>query len=304
MKATTHTEIYRPFEGELRAHPLRPLILARAAVRLAFKRKLPLLLLYAPIAIACIIVSFKVHFAFSLLEGEALGPLAGTPQGIIAAQRLAAILGDTVQNIFLFLQETAKFVLILMAWYGSGLIAEDRRVGANLLYFSRPLTRMEYLAGKFLAASWFGVLALILPCLVICFVAAFSSPDWSFLRDEWQTIPKVILFGTLWVGTMALVVLTLSSITDRRTHALVGSAGLVYGANVVAHVLARVLRDARTTVVDLFSNMERVGEALFHVTLVRDRAVSAESSLTAMALLWVLCLFILTERVRKLEVVA
>ena len=45
MKASTHTEVYRRFTGELSARPKRALVLARAAVRLAFKRKLPILLL-------------------------------------------------------------------------------------------------------------------------------------------------------------------------------------------------------------------------------------------------------------------
>ena len=33
------------------------------------------------------------------------------------------------------------------------------------------------------------------------------------LREEWETIPKVILFSFLWVSTMSIVVLTLSSPT-------------------------------------------------------------------------------------------
>jgi len=304
VKATTHTEVYRGFTGELRRNPLRPLILARAAVRLALKRKLPALLLYTPIAIACVILSFKVYFGFALASGEALGELEGTTQGSILGSRLAQILGTTVENIFQFLQSASRFVLILMAWYGAGLINEDKRLGANLLYFSRPITRAQYLAGKFLAASWFGVLALIAPCLIICSVAIFSSPDWSFFKQEWETIPQVLLFGTLWVSTMAIVVLTISSITERRTHALIGSVGLVYGSSIISGVLNFMLRDGRATTLDLFQNMERVGEWIFGISLVSDRAVSAPTSLAALAVLWTICLFILTERVRKLEVVA
>ena len=304
MKASTHTEVYRGFTGQLRRHPLRPLILARAAIRLALKRKLPALLLYSPIAITCIIASFTVYFGFALSSGEALGELAETPQGMLVGGTMAEILGTTVQTIFQFLQNTSKFVLILMAWYGAGLINEDKRLGANLLYFSRPITRAQYLAGKFLAASWFGFLALIVPCLIICLVAAFSSPDWTFLKQEWETIPQVICFGALWISTMSLVVLTLSSITQRRTHALVASVGLVYGSSIISAVLSALLRDDRITTISLFANMERVGEWIFGVTLVSDRAVSAPTSLAALGVLWTVCLFLLTERVRKLEVVA
>jgi ABC-type transport system involved in multi-copper enzyme maturation permease subunit len=300
VKASTHTEVYRKFEGELRARPMRALILARAAVRIAFKRKLPALLFYTPIGIACVIFSFQVYFVFSVKGGEA----ANTLQGAMMGDAISEILGNTVENIFQFLQQSAKFVLLVMVWYGSGLINEDRRLGANQLYFSRPLRRLDYIAGKFLATAWFGCLALVLPCLIICMVAAISSPDWSFLTEEWETIPQVIVFGLLWVATMSLVVLTVSSITHRRSHAIVGAAGLVYGASTFATVLHHALDDGRASILNLFANMERVGESIFGVTLIRDRVVSTESSLAALGVLWVVCLFILTERVRKLEVVA
>jgi ABC-2 type transport system permease protein len=304
VKATTHTEVYRPFEGELSPHPRRALVLARAAVRINFKRKLPALLLFVPLGIACIIMSFQVHFGFAAASGELFGDKAGDPRTLAMGAQIQAMLGGTVQNIFEFLQSSAGFVLIVMAWYGAGLICEDKRTGANLLYFSRPLSRFDYLLGKALSVAWYGALALIVPCLVICSVAVFSSPEWSFLTDEWDSILWVVAFGVLWVSTMALVVLTVSSLAGRRTHALVGAVGLVFGAGVVTKVLAKVLDENRTTIFDLFQNMERVGEWMLGVTLVRDRAVSPEASLAAIGVLWLVCLFVLTERVRKLEVVA
>ena len=45
MKATTHTEVYRRFDGELRAHPLRSVVLGWSGIRTGFKKKLPMLLL-------------------------------------------------------------------------------------------------------------------------------------------------------------------------------------------------------------------------------------------------------------------
>ena len=69
MTATTHTEIYRRFEGKL--EPARPAFvpLYRARLRLAFKRKLPLLLLFVPPWISGIVFSFVVYARFAV-EGE------------------------------------------------------------------------------------------------------------------------------------------------------------------------------------------------------------------------------------------
>ena len=46
MKATTHTEVYRRFDGELRQRPLRSVTLAWSGIRIGFKKKLPMLLLF------------------------------------------------------------------------------------------------------------------------------------------------------------------------------------------------------------------------------------------------------------------
>ena len=76
------------------------------------------------------------------------------------------------------------FALLATAWYGSGLFCEDRRAGAHQLYFARPITRLDYFLGKFLVAAFFGACAILVPALVICLVASFSSPEWSFLKEE------------------------------------------------------------------------------------------------------------------------
>src|SRR6185503_17346408 len=77
LMATTNTEIYRKFQGELRPASLRFLPLAHAAIRTLTKRKLPLLILYAPPVIATVIFSFVVYLRFSLDSGETPSVLGG-----------------------------------------------------------------------------------------------------------------------------------------------------------------------------------------------------------------------------------
>ena len=48
MKASTHTEVYRPFEGQLLTRPMRPAVLAWSGIRLGFRKKLPAFLLFTP----------------------------------------------------------------------------------------------------------------------------------------------------------------------------------------------------------------------------------------------------------------
>ncbi len=298
MKASTHTEVYRRFEGELRTRPLRFLTIAWSGIRHGFRRKLPAALLYGPVFISCIIACFRVHFGFSLKSGE-----LGGPADQFSSAMITSVLGDVVDNIFIYIQSTAFFALITVAWYGAGLIAEDRRMGANLLYFSRPITRLDYLLGKFLSAFAFGALALVLPCMLVCSIASFSSPNWSFLTGEWDKILKILLFSGLWVATVTVVVLAVSSMVGRKTMALVGVVGFVVVSGGVSRAFAGLFDEQRFTLFSLFQNFERLGEWILDRRDLSD-PVTIESTLWALGALWAVCLVILTNRVRKMEVVA
>ena len=70
MRASTHTEVYRPFSGSLREHPRRWITIGVSSAKQGFKRKLPALLLFTPVAIGCVIACFRVYFRFQLLSGE------------------------------------------------------------------------------------------------------------------------------------------------------------------------------------------------------------------------------------------
>ena len=47
-----------------------------------------------------------------------------------------------------FLNQQIGFTLLLSIFGGAGLIANDLRTGAILVYLSRPLTRRDYVLGK------------------------------------------------------------------------------------------------------------------------------------------------------------
>ena len=48
-----------------------------------------------------------------------------------------------------FLEQQEVFVFFITVYAGAGLIANDRRANALQIYLSKPLTRVEYIFGKF-----------------------------------------------------------------------------------------------------------------------------------------------------------
>jgi hypothetical protein len=222
VTATTHTEVYRRFQGTLRARPLRWWRLARATIRTASKRRLPLLVLYAPPAIGTVIFSFVVYARFSLEAGVTPAALGGENPGVALIAGMAKTMIQVKEQILIFHFWISMFTLLIFAWFGAGQIAEDRRQGAHLLYFARPLTRLDYVLGKLVAVAFHGGLAVAVPPLVICTVAAFASPDWSFLAQEGGLIPRSLGFALAWTFAWASVALAVSSLCPRKSFALVG----------------------------------------------------------------------------------
>lgn len=81
--------------------------------------------------------------------------------------------------------------------------------------------------------------------LVICTIAAYSSPDWSFVRDEPEVILGSVLFALCWIATVTSIVLAFSSLTDRRSYALAGIFGFFLLPLGIGQALEEVFDDDR-----------------------------------------------------------
>jgi ABC-type transport system involved in multi-copper enzyme maturation permease subunit len=298
VKAVTHTEIYRRFDGELRHRPLRFLAITRSALKVSFKKKLPLLILYAPPTISCIVFSFLVYTKFSLESGQV--PLGEGMSRALAG--MAATLIEVSETIVEYTTAVRYFAILAMTWYGAGLISEDRRLGAHLLYFSRPITRTDYVLGKLLAAGAFGGLAVIVPTLIICSTAAFASPNWSFVTQQGDVIVGALAYTTSWVIVFSALVVCISSLVARKTLALAAVFGWVMLTEAVANVLAELTGDARFLLLGLLEDFLQLGAWIFGRKLPFD--FPPEWGLAAIAVFFVASIGILAARMRRLEVVA
>lgn len=302
MKASTHTEIYRPFTGTLRTRGPRFWPLFVTGVRVAARRKLPLLLLYAPAAICTVIFSFLVYAAYlaeSGMEHAGVG---------IRDRMAAAVAQNAVQQlqvrklVLLFHQIMVWFTMLTTAWFGSGLFAEDRRVGAHQLYFSRPLTRLDYALGKLAVVAFFSACALLLPGLWLCTMASFTSPEWSFLREQPEVIAQTVAYEILWVLVTSLAVLAMSSLASKKVFALIGMFALFVLTFAMASLLGHEV-DARFFAISPILDVWAVGDWLFDVG---SEVPQPPLGLAVRALAGCVTLFVLVIawRLRRLEVVA
>ncbi|MBN2496275.1 MAG: hypothetical protein JXR96_16905 [Deltaproteobacteria bacterium] len=117
---------------------------------------------------------------------------------------------------------TQIFFAMLMVYYlGRNAVAEDLRTGALTTYFSRPVSFVQYLGGKWLAVA-IGVLGVTaLPGLLLAGFRWAVEPDTDFLRfTAWAG--GLLLFALMLSAVQGAVVLGISACTRRgRTAGIV-----------------------------------------------------------------------------------
>jgi hypothetical protein len=307
VKAVANVEIYRPWRGKAQLSRLRWTRLARANIKTAGKRKLPLVILLAPLCIATVIFAFVVYTRFSLQAGETPAALGGShgATSALASTLMAGAAQQMIQTrgmIVAFHLATNVFSLLLMAWFGAGLIAEDKRLGAHLLYFARPITKLDYCLAKLATVAFYGALGALLPGLLICLVATFASPNWSFLTQEGDVIWETVAFGSVWTVLVSSLVLCVSSLASRRTFALIGVFAWFLLSGALSGILAQAQGNQDFHVLSpVFASM-RIAAGIFGVE--DGPKWSLGWSWIAVGSMVVLSWIITTWRVRKLEVVA
>ena len=303
MKAEAHLEVYRRFQGRFEEPRWRFWPILASGLHVALKQKKALLFLYAPIAIATIVFSVIVYAKFVI---EGLQPVEGPTMEQMAMQAIAAARIGDVLEVVTWMIEFNKVMgfaaLLLVSWFASGLLCEDKKAGAHQLYFARPITRLDYFLGKFAVASFFSLCAMLVPMLVISLVAAVTSPEWSFVRQQWDVFPRAIGFSAVWTTTIVSLVLLASSLAPRRSFAMIGVFAVMFLSEAVSGILGNLV-DERFLVIGIVNDLNALCYHFFDKPVVGP-PVSAGWAwggvLVTVGFSWL----VIAARIRRLEVVA
>ncbi len=253
-----HKVGYRPWNGKKTPHWNRWWIISETGIRLAFKstwvRRLLLLcwlpVLYWGVAIFVVEQTFiRTNFDDQQTvsqqsdPGELINRQINRQVMLKAIDRIEddmkalpeidslreAVETGEVQDIrhtvwnwllmmfFRYPQGTA--ILFLLGFITPGLISQDVRSRAFLLYFSRPIGRLEYILGKFFVPAVFVALVTTIPALCLYFFGISLSPDISVLRVTWDIPLRVAAASVCLVVPTCSIALMLSSVTQESRFA-------------------------------------------------------------------------------------
>jgi len=277
---------YTSYSGPLTPAWSRCLVLFRYSRRNLFRSKFQtaffVLCFFFPLF--CLILIYLAH-NLSFLERYGAG------------NRLISI-DNQFFLVFMTVQGTLAFVLT--AFTGPGLISPDLANGALPLYFCRPFSRAEYVAGKASVLAILLSLITWIPGLVLFAVqASLSGYAWTW--DHLWIVGSLVLSSFIWIAILSLLAMALSAWVKWRIVAgALLLAVLFFGAG-FAQAVNAVLRTQSGHFFDIGYLMATVWTSLFRVE--SERGISPAAAWIALLFYCGICLTLLVRKVRAYEAI-
>jgi hypothetical protein len=298
---------YRAWQGRLLPEAARFWVITQTGLRLAWQnrwlRRLLLVAWMPAIYMGVAFFFFEQSMAYPEMRrsaAEFLGnfpeyrQLFGAPTAPLdAAQMRHKVWAWLLLTFFRYPQ--GVIMALVVGLIAPPLIARDVRSRAFLLYFSRPLTRLEYVVGK-MAVVW-GYLLLIttLPALVLYVVAVLFSPELSVVNSTWDLPLRILGASLVLVVPTTALALAFSSLTSEIRYAgfawfaLWGLGWVTYGV-LTASLPASEVAD-RWTLVSLYHTLGKVEGWVFGLGSSAGSVVPAAVVLAAITAISLAVLF-------------
>ncbi len=204
----------------------------------------------------------------------------------------------------LFRYPQGLLMVLVVALVAPPLISRDMQSRAFLLYFSRPLGRVDYLLGKMIVVWTYLALITTVPALSLYVLGVFLSPDLSVVGHTWD-LPLRILGASVWliVPTTALALCFSSLTRESRFAGFAWVAVWALGWAAYANLTALDLHgnrwsqngfESRWTLISLYHSLGRVQAWVFGL---EPDFVSVQGPITLLTILTLVSLAVLLRRI-------
>ncbi len=280
-----HKRSYRGYDGQITPLWSRFLIVTRYAFKNVFHSKF-------------VTAFFVICFFFPLIC--AVGIYVSHNASLLAIFGVRRLF-DVDAGFFLYFLTTQKtMAFILTALVGPGLVSPDLANSALPLYFCRPLSRTDYVAGKMLVLVSLLSLVTWVPALLL-FLIQSSLAGLSWMGANLWLTASILLGSAIEILVFSVLALALSAWIRRKLAAGAALLAVFFFGAGFGEAANKVLGTDKGVLLNLGSLIVTVEDHLF-----RQPSRSPISGASAwMALLAVsgICLWLLARKVRAYEVV-
>lgn len=213
-----------------------------------------------------------------------------------------AMFAPTAETFREFLEQQDFFVFVVTIYVGAGLIANDRRANALQIYLSKPLTRVEYVAGKALTLLTFLLFVTWVPALLLLVVQILLAGSFAFVQKNLFLFPAITVFAFLQVGMATFTMLALSSLSKSSRFVGVMYAGIILFTDAIQGMFWLMTKSSGASLISPTASINQVGDVIFRIA--PRYQTPWILSLGMVVAMIVVSLVILERRVRGVEVVA
>ena len=278
---------YQRYQGKIEGRWARFLVLPRFSWKKMFQQRLVVLLLSAA-------MGFPILCAVFVYLGNNVD--------IIKAIQASQSFLEVNDKFFMTFMSTQRvFAVFLAALTGPGLIAPDAANNAFQLYFSRPLTRLDYALGRL--AALMGLLSLItwIPGLALFLMqSAMAGNGWG--SANWRLGFGMFAGFLLWIFLVALTALASSAWIKLRSIA----GGLVLGFFFILSGVASMVNGIFRGTWGYLLNPSWIVERITYVLTGMEAAdvPGGAAAISAFIMILLLLAFVLERKLRPVEVVS
>jgi ABC-2 type transport system permease protein len=203
-----------------------------------------------------------------------------------------------------FIQFEVGMALILVAFAGPGLISPDLANQALPLYFCRPLSRAEYVLGKFSVLAVLVSVITWLPGLML-FALQSNLAGWSWASAHLQAARGIFLGSMVIILVYSALALAISAWFRRKVVAGGVLLGVFFVGSGLGQAFDKTLGTHWGGLLNIGGLVGRVIAGLFGLETGQRHGVAISPAMAAVALLVVcaFCMFLIEHRIRARVVV-
>jgi ABC-2 type transport system permease protein len=234
---------YQHWKGHLSGHAWRWLAITRHGVRIGMQGRVFRAVMLVSLLPAVVLAAAMCLWGLIERKSELVSTIV---HFLVTAQILSPDVFDKPThyrlevwtlsyNFFLSCELTLSMILIVLV--GPNLISQDLRFNALPLYLSRPLRRIDYLAGKLGVIAAFLGLAIIVPCLLTYVLGLLFSLDFTIIKDTYRLLLASVAYGLVIILSSGMLILALSSLSRNSRYVALFWLSIWIVTNIVSGVL-------------------------------------------------------------------
>jgi ABC-type transport system involved in multi-copper enzyme maturation permease subunit len=274
---------YRRYEARAPLHRARFWPITREALRLVLAKRAFLGLLAASF-IPFVVRVIQIYLVTRVPEAGRVLPIDGR------------LFGD-------FLNQQIGFTLLLSIFGASGLVANDLRTGAILVYLSRPLTQRDYVVGKLGVPMALNLGVTLVPGLLLYAAGLMLAPEQYVKPELWWIAPAIVVHAFAISLVVSLLTLAVSALSKSGRVAGLAFVAFFFGLEMIRGVLQAGFNRKEAVLLSVQADLQAIGAALFG-TVARGVDIHWAWPVVVLVAVAVGCLAVLHARVRAVEIVS